>query len=108
MCSVSIAVDGAAVVFDGTEARHKPAAEIVVLGDAGVHNIDSHADARFGADITAIEREGALIDSIQAPWCRCEGDRCVFFDKLHACVASERLRVDVIDLDSQAFQAASI
>ena len=100
---MTIAVSGAAVVRDGIEARDKPAAEIGVLGNAGVHDIDRHTEARFGTDVTAVERERALIDAIEPPRCRCDGNRCVLFDKLHACVTSERLRIDVTDLDCQAF-----
>ena len=35
-------------------------------------------------------------------------DRCVLFDELHARVESKRLRFDIIDLNSETFEATRI
>src|SRR5213593_2677050 len=84
MGSMTITVGRAAVVRKRTEARANPAAEIGVQGDAGIHDIDSHAGASSVAHITAVEWERALIDSIQSPWRGGDGDSGILFDKLHA------------------------
>ena len=67
MRAVTITVIGAVGVFDCIEARDQPAAEIAVMRDAGVDDVDSHADSRFIAHIAAVQWERALIDSVESP-----------------------------------------
>src|SRR2546426_3348195 len=85
MRSMTVTVGGAAVVREGIEARNNPAAEIIMPGEnAGVDNIDSHAGARSAAHVSPVQWERALIDSIQSPWCRRDGNGRILFDELHA------------------------
>src|SRR5260370_31145294 len=100
MRSMTITVGGPVVVGEGVEARTNPATEIVVRReDAGIDDIDSHANARSAARVTPVEWESALIDSIQSPR-RLRGvNSGILFDELHTRVARERLCVGITDLD---------
>src|SRR5712692_12028044 len=76
MRSMTVAVDGASGVLHGIEARSEPAPEIDVRRDAGIDNIDVHTGSRSAAHITAVQWERPLIDSIQSPWRRRDGNSC--------------------------------